>query len=269
MQKKRTVREIATELQKTPRGRNLARFLAAYTHAKSRKSSPRGILYEGPSPYDGSPIVAILTSRSRNSKTGNMLQVWVVRTDVDPVVAKAAGLDRAVCGTCPVRKGCYVRVSDAPLSVFRAYKRGAYKPIAPSAVAGWAIRWGAYGDPAFIPRAVVDAFNAHATHWTGYTHQWRKPWGRQFRGVFMASVESETQEKLLRAEGWGTFRTGRMDGKDRGTTRLCESERTGKTCLECKLCDGRAVAIYIPAHGPLAGHVPAEAKHRLAVLQPA
>ena len=42
------------------------------------------IVYEGPSRIDGEPIVAILTLKSSNSKTGNMAQLWILRQDQHP-----------------------------------------------------------------------------------------------------------------------------------------------------------------------------------------
>ena len=45
------------------------------------------IIAESVSPYDGAPIVLIVTGFdkvSANDKTGSMLQSWILRTDVKP-----------------------------------------------------------------------------------------------------------------------------------------------------------------------------------------
>jgi len=66
-----------------------------------KKKAPKGvILYLGKSKIDGKEIVAILTFESGNKKTGNMTQVWFIRTDVDPVTAEKEGLDVSICGDC-------------------------------------------------------------------------------------------------------------------------------------------------------------------------
>ena len=96
-------------------------------------SKPLGfILDQGLSPIDGSPYVAILTLKSSNRKTGNMAQVWILRSDLNPVEAMSSGQDRSICGDCPHRKqddgsrSCYVNVGQAPLSVYKGFKRGRY-----------------------------------------------------------------------------------------------------------------------------------------------
>lgn len=64
------------------------------------------ILYEGPSVLDGAPIVAVLTGlkdKSKNPKTGPMLQVWIMRSDIAPHLAQQSGQDDSVCGDCPLR----------------------------------------------------------------------------------------------------------------------------------------------------------------------
>jgi hypothetical protein len=93
------------------------------------------VLYDGPSKIDGAPIVAIacrITEASGNGKTGAMVQTFIMRRDIAPHEALKTGDDSSVCGDCPLRpihKGatrCYVRVYQAPLSVWNAYHRGRY-----------------------------------------------------------------------------------------------------------------------------------------------
>jgi len=66
--------------------------------------------WRGASPVDGTPIVLILTGlsplageQSDNSKTGAMVQSYILRQDMAPIVAVMAAADRAVCGDCPLR----------------------------------------------------------------------------------------------------------------------------------------------------------------------
>tara|TARA_Y100000310_G_scaffold70704_1_gene66454 strand:+ start:7449 stop:8192 length:744 start_codon:yes stop_codon:yes gene_type:complete len=66
--------------------------------------------WRGPSPVDGTPIVLILTGlsplaskQSTNRKTGAMVQSYILRQDMAPIVAVMSAMDRAVCGDCPLR----------------------------------------------------------------------------------------------------------------------------------------------------------------------
>ena len=73
------------------------------------------IIYEGPSAIDGAPIVAILTglaNASRNTGTGDMLQLYILRADMMPEAARHTGADASICGTCSMR-GRVVTLEDA------------------------------------------------------------------------------------------------------------------------------------------------------------
>ena len=63
------------------------------------------IAYEGKSRIDGAPIVVILTALngSMNTKTGHMVQSYILRADIDPVKAAKTGLDASICGDCQHR----------------------------------------------------------------------------------------------------------------------------------------------------------------------
>ncbi len=225
-----------------------------------------GILWEGPSPQDKSPIMAICTDRSRNAKTGPAIQVWILRSDMNPMDAVVKGKDTAICGNCAMRgeglakRSCYVNVARAPMAVFKKYTAGGYAHILPQDLRGMIVRWGAYGDPAMIPTKIVKAVNKVAYSHTGYTHQWLQPYARWTKGIFMASVESVKAETKAQKAGWGTFRVGNSEGTDQGEAIMCtNAEVTGVTCTACLKCDGRKLAVFIPAHGVGAKYVPASA----------
>jgi len=220
--------------------------------------------------HETKTLVVIATTESINRKTGDMIQVWILRSDVDPVTALKQGSDRRICGDCqhrPENNGsCYVNVGQAPGSVFRAYANGSYTRLDiadyASVFAGRAVRLGAYGDPAFIPEKVIAGICAAADNWTGYTHQWRKnAWLKQY---VMASVDSIAEKIEASSWGWRTFRvsgngqgTGGLIGESCTGEIICPASQGKTTCASCLLCNGvhgmdKRKSITIPAHGSTA-----------------
>ena len=94
------------------------------------------IIDQGNSPIDGKPYVAIATLKSKNKKTGNMVQVWIIRSDISPLDAIASGQDYSICGNCPhrgvigdtvsanqkIERSCYVNVGREVMAVWKAYQ---------------------------------------------------------------------------------------------------------------------------------------------------
>lgn len=204
--------------------------------------------------FDGKEIVAIVTgirSSSANEKTGSMLQTWILAVDEAPNALVRDGRDSTVCGDCAYSggRGCYVRTGEAPLSVWRAFKRGAYESVAGDLAAiaalgdGRMVRIGSYGDPAALPVEIWDAFASRSTAHTGYTHAWRRLTDRRWRGLLMASCDLPADRLRASLLGWRTFRVAddvdaaRMPGE-----MTCPaSAEAGKvrTCADCHACDGR------------------------------
>lgn len=236
-----------------------------------RTPRPRGmILYCGPSMLDGSPIVAIVTGltgrASRNTKTGAMLQTWILRDDVSPTDAIRSGDDVSVCGDCrhrPANGGsCYVQVGRAPLVVWRAFKRGIYPEASGAddiraAGAGRVVRVGSYGDPAAVPADVWRALIAESESHTGYTHQWAaRP---DLASMLMASADSALEALQARAMGYRTFRVRLAGEAVEPREFVCPASNEAgarTTCSACRACGGtrskaRAHPVII-AHGPTA-----------------
>ena len=61
------------------------------------------IIYKGPSLLDGQPIVVIATYSNRNTKTGRVVQTYIIRADMDPRDASKTGADYSICGDCVMR----------------------------------------------------------------------------------------------------------------------------------------------------------------------
>lgn len=213
-----------------------------------------GILYRGPSRIDGKPIVAIATDGSRNKKTGREIQIWILRSDVEPHIAVKTGQDESVCGTCslrPSRKGgCYVQTFNAPLSVYRRFKRGGYGRVRMDEFKGRTVRFGAYGDPAALPPLILGAVMRSAQSWTGYTHQWGRFASKELRAACMASVDPCSPSKETAwAKGFRTFSVASSGGDSEIE---CPNTTHGVTCEACRLCKGNSIAaknIFIKPHG--------------------
>ena len=226
------------------------------------------VVYEGPSAINGKPIVAILTLKSNNVKTGNMAQLWIMARDTAPHIAKKEGNDDAVCGDCPIKKECYVLTFQGPLSVWNAYQRGTYLNISNEFAKSkkfidtslmflfnLSIRFGAYGDPAALPKWLIKNIAENCKDFTGYTHQWNKPKFNFLNNYFMASVESVGQHIAAQSFGFRTFRIKSQNMPIGDSEFECPADTRGLQCIDCMLCNGSKQAnnVVINAHGAHAG----------------
>lgn len=243
------------------------------------------IIYNGPSLLDGSPIVVVAINQSRNSKTGNMVQTYIIRADMDPLTASKTGADAAICGTCPHRgkatdeagakvakgRSCYVNLAQGVLQVWKSLAKGNYptatghKAIA-AIGAGRMVRIGTYGDGAAVPSYVWDSLTTDCQGWTAYTHQTGNAGAAADLNRYMASCEGEAQARDFWAQGARTFRViANVADVVKGQEILCPaSEEAGKrvNCAACKLCAGasiKAKSIAIVAHGTAAAKAAAKA----------
>jgi hypothetical protein len=250
-------------------------------------AKPTGyVLYQGPSLFDGRDVVVIATTKSHNAKTADMVQTWILAADVAPNVAVRSGDDATVCGDCIFRAGhgCYVRVDNAPRSVWAAWQRGRYVDISGDLAAIAAVgaeltvRLGAYGDPVAVPDEIWTALVSRSRAHTGYTHAWRVA-PRAFRSLVMASCDTESDKVRASLRGFRTFRVS--DGTDaprlRGEMTCPASAEAGhrRSCADCHACDGtrgegltqRDVTIQL--HGALAGRARAAiARKRVVEVTP-
>lgn len=242
------------------------------------------ILYRGPSMLDGAPIVVIavgLNTKSKNSKTGGMLQTYILRDDIGPTAAIRQGKDASICGDCIHRgdgtgKGrtCYVNVGQGVLVVYKAYKRGVYDDLTRLFTGdrlhyirtigrGRLVRLGTYGDPAAVPCVIWDALTTESVGYTGYTHQWRDTRFANLtilKRLCMASADTPQDAQLAQENGWRTFRVAMPSHTPRmANEAICPaSAEAGRklTCATCVACGGlgrgdtpRRGSIVIQAHG--------------------
>lgn len=226
---------------------------------------PGAIIYRGPSRIDGAPIIAVAVWDSRNSKTGDMLQTYILREDIDPRDANKYGEDYSICGDCSLKgdptfdpdaklatgRTCYVVLGQGPTIVFKTYKRGGYPDYTNMADrrmigAGRMVRIGTYGDGAAAPDDVWADLCSEAAGHTAYSHNGGDP------ARYMVSADSLANAQ----QAWGSkYRTFRIV-KDRreiikGQEIECPASR-GVQCRDCGLCAGTSVqakSIAIVVHG--------------------
>lgn len=219
------------------------------------------ILYDGPSMFDGKPILAIATglaAPSSNRKTGPMIQVWILPKNGKPTDSIKSGADESVCGDCPARgMWCYVNVGQAPNQIYRTWQRGGYQPSSIPLLTGRAIRLGAWGDPAALPfdicKEIVEASCLH----TGYTHAWRYC-DQQYAEILMASCDTAEEGYQARAMGWRTFRVKQEDEERFQWEASCPASKENSKiqCIDCGACNGNWRGyngnVVINAHGSTA-----------------
>jgi hypothetical protein len=239
-------------------------------------AKPRGfIFYRGFSPVDNAPIIGIAVLKSKNIKTGDMVQTYILRSDVHPMDAIKSADDASICGDCVHRgnasrkRTCYVDVSKSVSAIYKAFKRGSYIDCthdlshAASIIKDRKVRLGAYGDPAMIPADAWLAILQFCKGWTGYSHQWRHAWAQAHRELCMSSADSASERDLARSMGWRTFRViPVMQAPALAREIFCPASPEGgnrKQCIDCGACDGAlkpsAVSIAIIAHGKASAHV--------------
>lgn len=245
------------------------RYLTTEKTPKNTAKKLRGlVLYRGPSMLDGAPIAMVATLSSDNKKTGNMIQTWIIRGDINPVAASQAGLDSSICGNCPHRhyKGttgksgaCYVNIGQAPGAVYRGLERGIYPDFNfddhAQYFTGRKIRLGAYGDPAAVPFGILKAITDISLGHTGYTHQIEhKKFDSRILTLCQVSADSPNQAKKYQALGGKTFRVAMAGDALFDNEIECLSDSKGINCADCLLCDGTTKNIAITIHGSRAGN---------------
>jgi hypothetical protein len=250
------------------------------TIRRSDNKLARGVIfYRGPSAIDGQPIVAVAITKSRNTKTGNMVQTYILRDDMSPTAAIQSGADSSVCGGCrhrgehdatgaviPGTRTCYVVIGQGPTGVWKGLQADQYPTVDASGLfAGKFVRLGTYGDPAAVPFDVWAGLLQGTTGHNGYTHQWLDCDSR-FAQLCMASADTALEREHANALGYRTFRVRPDTEKLKGEFVCPASVEAGQRlqCAACKACGGTSskarADVTITLHGGSA--VMANAKRR-------
>ena len=226
-----------------------------------QKKKPIGIiLWSGKSLLDGERIAVVATgifNKTENRKTGDMIQTYIIRRDIHPMLARRMGEDKSVCGDCKHKEQstCYVNLCHGPIGVFHALVDGSYRDWKDSDLELFKdrdIRIGSYGDPAAVPYEIWKNICDVSKGFTGYTHQWNnKKIDQRLKNICMASVDSivgyNKEYDNAKAMGWRTFR---VFADDKGASVydvkldneiVCPASKEAgvlTNCEKCNLCCG-------------------------------
>ena len=251
-------------------------------------ATQRMLIWQGPSQLDGQDIIVLATGvpkaprlkrdgtpyktrasktkASANAKTGDMIQIHILVSDVNPTAALKSGADISICGVCPHKSvaaggsgACYthgnLRRGFAQTGTYNAHMEHGSAPFDLERFRGMRVRFGAYGDPAAAPFAIWQAIAAVAAGVTGYTHQWRAA-DIGFANFCMASADSADEGRQARKMGYRNFIVRAPgEAKPRGAVVCPASAEAGKrtVCASCMQCggngNGRTNDITIIAHG--------------------
>lgn len=230
---------------------------------------PGAVIHRGPSKIDGQPIVVVAVWSSKNRKTGDMLQTYIMRSDLPPLEANKLGEDYSICGNCALRgtptldptkkqaedRPCYVVLGQGPTVVWNGLQRGIYPDYTNrqqrrALGRGRMVRIGTYGDGAAAPRFVWDDLLFEAEGHNAYSHNGGDP------RIYMQSADTLPQAQAAWSSGFRTFRVVHDTSHLQPNEILCPSSR-GVQCVDCRLCGGsqvKAKSIAIVVHGNGAKH---------------
>ena len=220
-------------------------------------------------------VVGIITLESKNVKTGNIAQAWILPANVPnmwDVMRKGSNNTAAdaICGCCPHRRdrngACYVMPQGVE-AVHRSYRAGKYPDLSKGGLhravpflAGRVLRMGAYGDPAAIDAKIWQALKAVTSGHTGYTHQMDHPnikgteQASEIAKLCMISCETVKQAEKWQSRGCKTFRImpAGVDNTMASEIPCPADPEKGLTCLTCNnRCDTRNKSVTVPVHGTL------------------
>jgi|TARA_B110000211_G_scaffold107078_1_gene124289 hypothetical protein len=147
-----------------------------------------------------------------------------------------------------IDRDCYVLVFQAPLAVYKCWKRGGYPTLTPKQaqkrLAYKVVRLGSYGDPVHIPKWKLDIILKFTLRITGYTHQWKNKKYIEYKQYFMASVDTPKERLLAKSLGYRTFRvepgTDDLDSNEVGclSDKKVRGNKKLVPCVDCGMCDG-------------------------------
>lgn len=213
---------------------------------------------------DGNNIFVVRKGKTTNDKISDgsaLVQTYTFSAEQWALATTSKGfgmkkffsLDQSNCLDCPFSMGngnggCYTHKFQQYvgfLSLLRSIKREDLTPLDRDKQRdiiemsyGTYVRFGTYGEPSLMPTKVVEAMVWVAKSWTGYTHQWAKPWAKDYGKWFMASVHSQDEAMTASDKAYRSF-IATTDGSENAVSCPASKEAGFKSnCASCGLCSG-------------------------------
>lgn len=200
----------------------------------------------------------LFTAQSKNSKTGNVPTAWVGESKEEAWNS---------CEGCSLRgNGCYAwrgSVQLGFLNVARANRNGADKSLEFALENrhkdAKMFRLTAIGDIGRcgdeIAASILSKIDEAGLEPVGYTHHWREEnVAETWKGVLMASCETEDDADLAVSQGWRATMIVDESVNQSFYTKagnkvvICPAQtKKGITCNDCRLCNGKKKAAPIIA----------------------
>jgi hypothetical protein len=194
---------------------------------------------------DGKPLVQTYTFSEKQ---------WVLAsTSKGFGMKKFFALDGSNCLDCPFsvgngNGGCYTHKFNQYVGFLSMLRSISYQDLTPlnrskqdeilKMSYNTYVRFGTYGEPSLLPKALVESITWVADGWTGYTHQWEKKWANDFGKWFMASTHDEKEQRKARSIGYRSF-VATTIGTEKAVSCPASKEMDYKSnCAKCGLCSG-------------------------------
>lgn len=217
----------------------------------------------------GNVVIVFRIGKTTNNKISNglpIVQTYTYSVDQFNYIANGGGVggmfefDKDNCLNCPLsgtnriegQPKCYTHkftqaqgfVSQIR-SIIRKYNGVDNIPQLPNVIPNallkackdMYIRFGAYGEPVFIPIDWMKAIADVAKSYTGYTHQWHDEKYLPYSAFLMASTHSVFERAIAVDFGWRCF-TSNKESIDDVVCPASSEAGVKSNCAKCGLCSG-------------------------------
>ena len=213
---------------------------------------------------EGNNIFVVRKGKTTNDKISDgtaLVQTYTFSYDQWKLATTSKGfgikaffaLDASNCLDCPFslgngNGGCYTHKFQQYvgfLSLLRSIKSEDLSPFNDlkfkqllKLSRGCYVRFGTYGEPSLIDRNVVAAMVAVAKTWTGYTHQWQKPWAKEYGKYFMASTHNQSEADEAKNKSYRSFIASQNNTEKAVSCPASKEAGYKSNCAKCALCSG-------------------------------
>lgn len=162
-------------------------------------------------------------------------------------------LDESNCLDCPYSGNsgsgkCYTHKFQQYtgfLSMLRSIKANQLTPLTSQKCdvitkmcTGSYVRFGTYGEPSLVPLYLIRLMAEASSTWTGYTHQYTKPWAKEYGQYFMASAHNQYDAHVARNKSYRSFIASQNNSEDAVSCPASKEAGFKSNCASCGLCSG-------------------------------